>query len=76
MRTLRQVLFEEGRRLLWRLVVSGDGSREERAYYLYSENYDKWHKGLLPEERIVRKKELLAKNHHLTFGEKLKRVTQ
>lgn len=45
----RQVLFEEGRGLFWRLAVSGDGSREQGAYYLYSENFDKWHKWLLPE---------------------------
>lgn len=70
------MLFKEGRWLFWRSALSVDGRREQGAYYSYSENFDKWYKVLLPEESIIREKELSAKHHHLIFGEKIKRVTQ
>lgn len=41
----RAKMFEESRRLFWRLAVSGNGKKEQEAYYLCFKNFDKSHKG-------------------------------
>lgn len=54
----------------------GTVGSKQGAYYSCSANFDSSRRACFQEERIIREKELLAKKHHLIFGEKVKRVTQ
>lgn len=47
---------------------------KQGANYPCSVIFDKWHKVLHSEDRIVREMELLVRNHSFMFGEKKKKL--